>query len=209
MFEKVPKNNFLIVSAFTRAAPLAGHLINALLFQSILRKMSPNAYTYMVLVAEIAILMIAVIFLNFKREQPASVSLKSAPSDMITQAQTAFSNNFVVFYSIWYIFGFGIVYQLLISMEDFMFSMHASENNVSALKEIVNASLNGLINKFECFVHKIDDLAWFLHGDCIGIEHILCSDVSSTDIHHSTETKHPHLSGRSVVLYKCINFCDR
>lgn len=215
MFEKVSKDNFLTVSALTRAAPLAGHLMNAVLFRIILRKMNPNVYSYLALVSQIAVLVIAAIFLNFKRTQPSSVSLKSAPSDMITQVQTAFSNHLVVFYSIWYIFGFGIINQpIIFSLEDQFFRMQEAANNVSVnSEEAINALLDhsfiDLVNEFDCFIHKIADMAWHLHRDCIGFEHPLCSDVSTDDIHHSTQKEYTHLFSHSVSLYKCINHSDR
>lgn len=210
IFDKVSKDKFLTVSALTRAAPLAGHMLNALLFSSILRNINPNIYIYLALLSQIAVLIIAAIFLNFNHAQPSSVSLESAPSDMIQQVQTAFSNQFVVFYSIWYIFGFGIICRIITNLEDFMLEFHSHSNDVSVnLGETNNALLNDLVIVFECFVHEIDDLAWLLHSDCIGIEYLLCGDVSTDDIPHSTQTEHSHLSGRSVFIVECINFFVR
>lgn len=147
MFDKVSNDQFLAVSALTRTAPLAGHLMNSVVFVTILRKMDYKIYTYLDLISQIAALVFAAIFLNFNRTQPSSVNLRTAPSDMITQVQTAMSNQSVVFYSIWYIFGYGVMYQIMNSVEESMLNFHVYQTNVSVDSKETNktSSLNDLV----------------------------------------------------------------
>lgn len=129
IFDKVSSDHFLTATSFSHAAPLMGRFINVLLFTVI--NIEHNVHLYLGLAAQIVALLIAVIFLNFNRIQSSSTSLQRAPQNMITHVQTAISNQHVVFYSIWYIAGFGVFYFFIENEQIHMLIFHNIRNEVS------------------------------------------------------------------------------
>lgn len=144
MFDKVSTDDFLTASSFARAAPLAGRFVYVLLFTWF--NIKYDVHSYLALAAQIVALLIAAILLKFNRMQPSTFSLQLAPSDMITQLQTAISNQRVAFYSIWYIISVGVLLPFVLYQQNSNFLFHAYQGEVSIkLDEKRKVSLNLLL----------------------------------------------------------------
>lgn len=134
MFDKVSNDHFTTVSSFTRAAPLVGRFLNALLSIVLLRNISYATHTYFAMGAQIAVLVVAVIFLNFDRASSINAnqfSFQETSHDMLMQLKSATSNERVVFWSIWYIFATGVFYVFIYKEEEVIHSFHLGRHEVS------------------------------------------------------------------------------
>lgn len=134
MFEKVSNEHFMTVSSLTRAAPLAGRFINALLSIVLIRNISYSTHTYFATAVQITALMVAVILLNFDSSNSTNAnqfSLQSTSRDMVMQLKSATSNERVLLWSIWYIFAMGVFHEFIVKHETSIHIFHLRNDEVS------------------------------------------------------------------------------